>query len=396
MMTSTTRFGAQERLPLRVGVIGLGIAGGLMMPAIAQHPRAVVAGAADRNPDLRGRFCRDFGIEAVDDGRALIDSSGIDAVYIATPHQSHRALAIAAAQSGKHIVLEKPMALSLEDCDAIIDAVERAGVAMVVGHTHSFDLPVRRIREHAQGGALGRLGLLSLWNYTDFLYRPRRPEELDTLLGGGILFNQLPHQVDIACLVAGSPVASVSAHTQVLDPSRPTEGLCAALLRFANGGAASLVYSGYDHFDSDELHGWVNGLGRRKQPAHGTARRALRALGAPSEETSLRASSYGYGAQRYAGTSVGQPHFGLIVASFEHGDVRVTPDGIALYADDGVQIETLPTGSTGRAEVLDELCSAVFEGRPISHDGRFARHTLAVCLAIQEAARTQSEVAIAS
>ena len=68
--------------------------------------------------------------------------------------------------------------------------------------------------------------MINSFNYTNFLYRPRRPEELDTAQGGGILFNQVPHQIDIARLLGGGLVRSVRAQTTVLDPARPTEGSC--------------------------------------------------------------------------------------------------------------------------------------------------------------------------
>ena len=110
--------------------------------------------------------------------------------------------------------------------------------------------------------------MINSFNYTNFLYRPRRPEELDTSKGGGILFNQVPHQIDTARLLAGGLVRSVRAQVSVLDPARPTEGQCAALLQFEGGAAAALVYSGYDHFDSDEWHFGVGERGAPKPLAH--------------------------------------------------------------------------------------------------------------------------------
>ena len=84
----------------------------------------------------------------------------------------------------------------------------------------------------------------------------------------------MPHQIDTARLLAGGIVRSVRASTTVLDPSRPTEASCAALLQFKNGAAASLVYSGYDHFDSDEWHFGISERGAPKKIEHGAARRA--------------------------------------------------------------------------------------------------------------------------
>ena len=132
-------------------------------------------------------------------------------IYIATPHQFHREHAVLAAEHGKHVILEKPLALTLEDCDAIIAAAERHRIHLIVGHTHAFDPAVRAMRGIIASGEIGRLGLVHSFNYTNYLYRPRRPEELDTARGGGILFNQVPHQIDTARLLGGGLVRSVRA-----------------------------------------------------------------------------------------------------------------------------------------------------------------------------------------
>lgn len=67
---------------------------------------------------------------------------------------------------------------------------------LIIGHTHSYDPAIWTMREIIASGELGKLGMINTWNYTNFLHRPRRPEELDTSLGGDILFNRVPHQVE--------------------------------------------------------------------------------------------------------------------------------------------------------------------------------------------------------
>ena len=117
--------------------------------------------------------------------------------------------------------------------------------------------------------------MITALDFTDFLYRPRRPEELDTEPGGGAVFNQAAHQVDIVRLLAGGKVRSVRAFTGTWDPARPTEGAYSCLLGFDNGAFASLTYSGYAHFDSDEFMGWIGEMGQKKDPRP-TARPAQR------------------------------------------------------------------------------------------------------------------------
>jgi phthalate 4,5-cis-dihydrodiol dehydrogenase len=385
---------------IRIGVIGLGMAGAAMVPAIEVHPGFVLAGAADPNAELRTRFARDHSCKVDTSAEELIRRPDIDAVYIATPHQFHREHAILAANHGKHAIVEKPMALSLSDCDDMIEAARVGATWLVVGHTHSFDPAILLMHRIIASGEVGRLAMVAMANYTDFIYRPRRPEELDTSLGGGILFNQIPHQVDTARLLCGSDVRHVRAITGILDRARPTEGSCMAMLSFADGAAASLVYSGYDRFDSDELHGWIGEGGQPKQPNHGATWRALAAVSDRAEETRLRSEKFGYGSGRRwhpdPGESWHQPHFGMLVASCDEADLRQSADGILIYSHTGVREVPVPAsnGRPGRGDVLDELYQAVVHHEPPLHDGRFARGTLEVCLAIQASAREGREVAI--
>ena len=129
--------------------------------------------------------------------------------------------------------------MTLAECRAMIDAVERAGVHLIVGHSHSFDAPYRRTREIIAGGEFGKLGMITASNFTDFMYRPRRPEELVTAQGGGVIFSQGAHQIDIVRLLGGGRVRSIRAYTGNWDRDRMTEGAYAALLEFEDGAFAS-------------------------------------------------------------------------------------------------------------------------------------------------------------
>src|SRR5579871_5148209 len=321
--------------PIRLGIVGLGMAGAVMVHAAARHPGFLIAAAAEPQAGPREAFARDFNANAYADVHRLCDDPAVDAVYIATPHQFHAEHASLAAAAGKHVILEKPMALTLADCDTIIASVAKAGVHLVVGHTHAFDPAIRAMRALIVSGELGRLGMVASWNYTNYLYRPRRPEELDSSKGGGILFNQVPHQIDTVRLLGGGLVKSVRAQAGILDPARPTEANCAAFLEFVDGVPATLVYSGYDFFETDELHFWVSERGAPKQPAHGASRRALRARQVKGEpEAGLRTQLAGYGSQD-DGEPPHQPHFGLTVATCARGDLRASADGVFVYEEAG-------------------------------------------------------------
>ena len=323
---------------LRVGVAGLGRAGASMLAAMLRHPLVEVTAAADPRREPRDRFEIDVGGQTFASVEEMVGSPVVDTVYVATPHQFHVEHVVTAANAGKHVICEKPMALTLAECDTIIEAVESKHVCLVVGHTHSHDPAVREMRRIITSGEYGRLGMLNNWTFTDFLYRPRRPEELDTSLGGGILFNQVPHQVDVARHLGGGLVRSVRAYTGVWDRRRRTEAASAAFLEFEDGAAATLVYNGYDHFDTDEFAFWVGEGGQAKSPRHGATRASL-----------------------------------------------------------GLREMPLPPnvgGVPGRGDTLDELHAAVFFGKPVFHSARWGKATLAVCLAIQQSARERREILV--
>ena len=144
----------------------------------------------------------------------------------------------------------------------MIAAAHEANIKLLVGHSHSFDLPYLRTRAMIRSGAYGRVRMINALNFTDFLYRPRRPEELDTSQGGGVVFSQAAHQVDIVRLLAEAKATSIRAFTGNWDAARNTEGAYSAQIRFEDGSFASLTYSGYAHFDSDEFMGWSGELGQ--------------------------------------------------------------------------------------------------------------------------------------
>jgi phthalate 4,5-cis-dihydrodiol dehydrogenase len=390
-------MGQMPAKTLRLGAIGLGRAAAVMLPSLLAHPHVRLTAAADPNPDARARFEADFGAPAYASADELCASPDVDAVYIATPHQYHAADVLSAAGRGKHAIVEKPMALTLEECRAMTDAAERNGTVLVVGHSHGFDPSIMMIRDIVRRGDAGPLRMIANLVYTDFLYRPRRPEELDTARGGGIMFNQVPHQLDIIRTIDGGPLRSAYAHAGVWDRARPTEGAMTALLEFADGVAASLTYSGYDHFDTDEFHAWIDEGGAPASPAHGRQRRANRAYASPADEARGRTARgfVGQGIARSSGP-MHHPHFGLLIVSCEGADLRPSPDGVLVYDDDGVHELTAPPARAypNKDGVIDEFYDAIVSGEPPLHDGRWGTDTMAAAIALLQSARERRIIAL--
>jgi phthalate 4,5-cis-dihydrodiol dehydrogenase len=367
-----------------------------MLPTFTAHPRVQLVAAADPRADARASFERDFGAKTYESVASLCADASVEAIYVATPHQHHAEHAIEAAAHGKHVLVEKPMALSVDEAGAMIAAASKASVHLIVGHSHSFDAPVRRAREIVASGAVGRVRMITALNFTDFLYRPRRPEELDTAKGGGVFFSQAAHQVDIVRLLGGGLASSVRTVSGAWDSARPTEGAYGALMTFADGAFASLTYSGYGHFDADEFCGWVSETGRPKDgKTYGAARRALAAITtAEAEAAAKNARNYGGDAHVPQGAPWHE-HFGLVIVACEHADLRPTPKGLTIYGDATRDFEPFTRPAVPRAEVIDELCDAVFFGKRPVHDGEWGRATLEVCVAMLRSARTGAEVTLA-
>ncbi len=369
----------------------------LMLPTLALHPLLRLAAAADPRAAARARFERDFSARSYGDVDALCDDPALDAIYVATPHQFHVAHVTRAVQAGKHVLVEKPMALTLADCRTMVEAARRAGRWIVVGHSHSFDAPYLRTRALLQGGRFGAARMITAMNFTDFLYRPRRPEELDTAQGGGVVWSQGAHQVDVVRLLGGGRVRSVRAATGQWDPARPTEGAYTAFLQFEDGAAASLTYSGYAHFDTDEFCGWIGELGHdRSVRHHGAARAQLSGLDAVAEAALKSARAYGSGAPRPAPAApLPHNHFGMVVVSCDTADLRPLPTGVQVYGNDSTWLDPLPPGVVPRAEVVDELYAAVMHGVPPVHSGAWGLATTEVCLAILQSSAARREIMMA-
>jgi phthalate 4,5-cis-dihydrodiol dehydrogenase len=381
---------------LRIGAIGLGRAFTLMLPTFVSDPRVeLVAGAAPMTKP-RECFARDFSAKTYDNAQELCRDPNVDVVYIASPHQFHADHAEMAAAAGKHILVEKPMAINLGECMRMNTAASKANVQLIVGHSHSFDAPILRTRTHIAGGKMGNLRMIQMLNFTDFLYRPRRAEELDTSQGGGVVFSQAVHQIDVARLLGGGQVRSVRALTGVWDPQRATEGAYSALLNFENGTFASLTYNGYSHFDSDEFCGWIGESGKLKDPKnYGGARKSLQNKSVDQEAEMKAARNYGGPSYVPPGPKDHPPyhqHFGFVLASCDRADLRPLPNGVMVYGNEEQYFDKLPAPTVQRAEVIDELFDAVIHGKAPLHSGRWSLATMEVCLALLRSANEGHEI----
>lgn len=379
---------------VRLGIAGLGVAGSVMLPYAARHPRIRIAGVADPRAQVTDRTSAEHDVPGYQSVSELCDDSGVDAVYLATPTELHTEHVLAAAAAAKHVVVEKPMAFDLAQADTMVEACRAAGTVLMVGHSQSFEAPVRRLGEMVRSGSLGELVMLHNWYYTDWLYRPRTSDEFLTERAGGVTYRQGAHQADILRYIAGGLVERVRGRTSRADPDRPTEGGHVAYLEFEDGAPATAVYSGYDHFPSTELTFGLNEGGGTVDPdRYGRSRARLRGLDREAEAalkggdpTALPQS------QVITGSGGKQPFYGLTLVSCTGADVRVSPDGLLVYDEHRRWEVSLAGEPVGRESLLGELAGAVLDGLPPEHDGRWGKANLEVSAAILESSATRAEV----
>jgi phthalate 4,5-cis-dihydrodiol dehydrogenase len=378
-----------------MGLIGVGVGARQLLPALNHHPSVRFTAAADIRPAALDQLRADFGVETFSSAEALCSSASVDAVWVASPNHLHAAHAIVAAERGKHVIVSKPMAVTLAEADAMCDAAARHGTLLLAGHTQSMAPTIRRMADMVRAHELGPLGMIHTWHFTDWMYRPRLPDELDTARGGGPVFRQASHQVDIVRTIGGRRLHKVYAATLELDAARGVPGAYTVYLEFDDGTPATIVYSGYGHFDmSAYLRGADSGVPRTTGSlvGEGEAQRkeALR-YGAGSPAIGGTASTAVQGAAAGGTTSNSLGHFGLTLVSCAQGDIRESADGLVVYTRDARQAIPVPDEARGAAE-LTELYAAAHAGQPVVHDGAWGLATLEACLAIHESSRTRQEV----
>ena len=384
----------RKTLPIGLGVIGLGRGFMLSLPSILADDRVRLVAATAPRAASRNAFTNQFDARAYSDAAQMCADPAVEAVYIATPHHLHADHVAMAAAAGKHILVEKPLSISLADGQAMVATARAAGVHLIVGPSHSFDAPVLQARALIEAGNLGRVRMVQSLNYTDFLYRPRRPEELRTETGGGVLFNQAVHQIDVLRLLAGSPALTVQSMTGAWDPARPTEGAYSALIGFEGGAFASITYSGYAHFDSNEWMDWVGELGQPSDPnGYGAARRALATVSTPKEEAALK-SGRTFGTAPVAEPAPNNEHFGPVIVACDRGDLRLTPKGVWFYGDEKRQFLPAPTTRAPRTPVIDALWQAIRHDQPPRQSGEWGLASLEICHAILNGAKTGGTVSL--
>jgi len=339
---------------IRIGILGLGPAGTALVPQIDADPRFVFVAGCDPRPGAFAGYSARPALRQYTDLATFLADPAIDVVYVATPTPLHAAHTCAALGAGKHVVCEKPMAVTVAEARAMTQAARTAQRLLLVGHSQSFEATIRVMRALIDHGRLGRLRALNNWCYTDWMYKPRDPAEFDRAQGGGVVYRQAAHQIDILRYLTRTSPLAVQAVVGDWDPRRPGDGSYSAQLIFPERVVGSLFYSGYDHFAATELTFGLGPSGTKDAPSYGKSRR--QALGPPAAGIPDATET----ARKYAAPEQSRRHsmltpgisaaFGILVVSCERGDLRVCDEGVQVYDDTGrwvLPVAGLPNGRRG-------------------------------------------------
>lgn len=201
---------------MRIALMGAGRIGVHHADALREMPGHQIAGFADINLDLAREMADKYGGAAFSDYRDMLSQCECDAVMVGLPHCLHRDAAVAAFEAGKHVLLEKPMACTVQECDEIIAAQqEHPGLKLMIGYTHHFMPTLRTARDIIQSGRLGKLVLgLDIMSYGQV--EPESERKIKWLLrkemaGGGTVMNNGSHSIGRLMWLTGQDVVAVYA-----------------------------------------------------------------------------------------------------------------------------------------------------------------------------------------
>jgi predicted dehydrogenase len=230
---------------LGVAIFGAGRAGHGHARAIDQTQDARLIAVFDADRQRAESFAEAHGCQAFTTSDDVLKRDDVDLVMVALPNFLHEQAAVEAASAGKHVFLEKPMADTLEECDRILDAVNRARIHLLVAHSQRYFASTIRAREILQTGEIGQPVFATDTWYKNFGVEMRLPWFLDRATGGGMWLMNGAHMIDRTCWVLDTEVESVRAWIGSPFHGLPADDANMALLTLRNGLHATIVHAGY-------------------------------------------------------------------------------------------------------------------------------------------------------
>jgi UDP-N-acetyl-2-amino-2-deoxyglucuronate dehydrogenase len=272
---------------LRFGVIGCGEIAAVTCLGLSASPATSIAVLMDTRPETLADLAELYQVPTTTDFEAVLANPEVDAVYIATPHHLHVPLGIRAAQAGKHVLVEKPIATTLEDADRLIAACEQAGVKLGVAYYAQVDDGHKMVRDLIHAGILGdiiSIRLTAIADKPEYYWQGGYTRRVKTdwrtskaQAGGGILLMNTSHDLNSVRYVTGLEVTRAFAESDTFATDVEVEDTIGAVLRYQNGAigviqAGSAMRGGdYQTRDGARIYGTkgqviLNPSGRIEKP----------------------------------------------------------------------------------------------------------------------------------
>ena len=246
---------------VKTAVIGCGKVGHMHAKALRSIPNSLFTAVCGRDINKTRVFAEQYNVKAYSSIEEMAADSEVEAVIICTPHPNHAEYAVKAARAGLHVLVEKPLAASLEDCDAIIEAAKENKVVLGTVCQRRFYIPVQRVRRAIDEGKIGRpvFGTVNMLGWRDKAYYDSDPWRGTWKgEGGGVLVNQAPHQLDLLQWFMG-PVDELFGYWSNLNhPYIEVEDTALAVIKFKNGGVGNIIVSNSQNpalFGKVHVHG---------------------------------------------------------------------------------------------------------------------------------------------
>lgn len=347
-------------MTIGIGIIGCGLIADFHARAISELRGAKLIGGYDRLVESAGTFAKRFRCQAFESLDEMLADPRVEVVAVCTPSGAHAEPAVAAARAGKHVIVEKPLEVTLARCDGIIEACAKSAVVLSTIFPSRFHRASQLLKEAVDAGRFGTLSLGSAyvkWFRSQEYYDSKSWRGTQRLDGGGALMNQAIHTVDLLLWLMG-PIAELSATVATLAHERiEVEDCAAATIRFANGALGGIEAT------TAAFPGWL-----KRIEICGTTGSVI------LEEESLVKWEFA------KSTSADR----RIVSAL--GDRTKTGGGAA---------DPAAIGHHGHREQYRDILRAIRRGTPPLIDGPAARLSVEAILAIYRSARTGRRVSLA-
>ena len=351
----------------RTGLVGCGKVGHTHASALATLAESEFVAVCDRMADRAQAFAAQYDVTPYTSVQQMVERENLDVVLICTPHPVHAAPAIEAIRGGVHVLIEKPMASNLADCDAMIAAAKSAGVSLGVISQRRLYAASQRVKTAIDDGKIGQpiLGCVVLLGWRDEAYYRSDPwRGTWSGEGGGVLVNQAVHQLDLLLWFMG-PVAELQGyHANLNHPYIEVEDTAVAVLRFQSGALGSIVVS---NSQNPGLYGRVHVFG-----SNGAA------IGTQTDGGSMFIAGM---------SSVEEPPV---------NDLWTIPDEKHLLnqwqQDDHTLFEQVDTASYYHQHQIQDFLWAIRDNRPPLVPGDDARRTVELFTAIYESPKRHAPI----